>query len=440
MTWTGQPVDRADTVMGNYYDAQAIAYKFPPFNPDSLIATKGYVELDNELNIAAVSSPLSIVRTAVLRKGVHVLPAVTDPNEGDRFVRAKQIAEHLAYDLNHMKGQHGNPQSFRSVVWELLYAVHVGFRVCELVWGYCQEGPYRGYWCPVRIAPKPAQQIGFELDESTFEIQSLVSYTPMTGYKRGVPVEKCLIYTFAPQDGLPYGKGVGRTVYKHSWSIDFLLKFWNLGLEIFGSPFLIGHAPPNAMAQALDVLKKLRQGATAVLPTGVEAQLMQLSSGGLDGFEKAVSWHEKQCLMSYLHNTLASSEGRKSGSLAQAQVHQDTQEMGLAHIRGDIEDVLNMQFVARWYRYNYGLDESLCPTITLGNWDQADTNALATAFSTLVNAAIVHPLEPILRERLQLPPVDPALREALEEHAEQVLVKGGMAPTSSQDSEEETDE
>lgn len=405
---------RFEVLIGAYDEYLANSFKLPPFNPDTWISSKGYKTLDDMLSLAAVRAPLNIIRDAVLYKGWRVVPAIGDKSHAD-YAKADEIAKALDYVLNNIVDESGNVTDFRQTLWEILYAVHTGFHVAEIVWRIMEEGPYAGRLGFSLFAHKPCQQIGFDVDTKTLAVRSLTSYTPMTGYSFGIPVEKVLRYTFAPQNGLPYGMGVGRSVYKHSWTIDFLYRFWNIALEQFGGAFILAKAPATSMALAQKVVSAIRQGAPGVLPQGVEAELMEMSGSGLAGFKAAVEHHAQQCAVGYLANTLTTGEGQRTGSMALGKVHQDTQDFGLGGRRIDVENVMAFQLIRRWVRYNYGPDTmNLCPRISLGDWDGGDMAQLAKAFQVLISSTVLHPGEPQIRERMNLAPIEPELREKLE--------------------------
>ena len=301
-------------------------------------------------------------------------------------------------------------------MFELLYAIQVGFRVTEIIWRMHEDGPYKGKWGFSRFAAKPAQQIGFDLDLHTLAINSITSYTPLQGYEWDIPIEKVLLYTFSPKDGLPYGSPVGRTIYKDTWSIDFLTKFWNLALEIFGSPFLLAKAPKGMLELARKALAQIRQGAPAVVPEGTDATLMQVAAGGLEGFKSAIEWHHQQCSFAYLHNTLSSGEGEHGSTSAGADAHQDTGNYQYQFLRTDIEDLINFQLVERWFTYNFGTaDMDLMPIISLGDWDAVDSKNVAGMFKTLVDMGNMHEDNPEIREKLKIKPASPEEMQKLKQ-------------------------
>lgn len=413
----GKPI-RALTqpAMGHYDSFEAAALRLPQYNPDLLLSRQGIQILDEQLKHVAVRTPLSIVRNAVLYKGVKVEAHNPDTSQPPP-PESQELADALTYALNEICDEYGNAQDPRSVVWELLYAIHVGFHVTDILWRMFEDGPYKNQLGFAQFASKPAKQIGFDLDERTFAVKKITSYVPKSGYDFEIPAEKFLRYTHEPQDGLPHGKGVGVSVYKHTWSLDFILKFWNIGLELYGIPFLMGFAPEGATKAVWKVLKEIRQGAPPVFPQGSEVTPVEVT---IQNFDVAAEWHSKQCSLAYVLSTLTSDEGQHGATSAGSDVHADTREYGLAAKRMDIEFVLNTQLVRRWVLVNYGAEAlAYAPRITLGDWDEADAEKWASAVQKLVQSDVLHPDEPHIRERLNAPPLPPELKADMQKRRDQ---------------------
>jgi len=412
-----RPSQRTEELLGAYDSYLAASFKIPPFNPDTLLASKGYQILDQMMTLTAVRSPVNIVRQAALYKGVTVEAAISD-NADPRYTEAAAIADAFRYAIDNIRDEQDNEQDFTEVLFELAYAVHTGFRVTEINWRYIEEGDYKGKYGFRNFAAKPCRQIGFDLDDQTLAVRNITSYTPLDGYDFRIPVEKVLRYTFQSMDSLPFGMGLGRVAYKHYWSIDFLYRFWNIALEQFGTPFILGHASPvgNAMALARQVLAQVRQGAPPVLPTGVEAEVIEIAGTGIAAYLAAVQHHAEELGRLYLNSTLTSSTSTQgTNTNALGNVHQDTSEYCLGSVRRDLENVINKQLVRRWVRYNYG-DSSLAlaPKINLGDWDTTDTAKLAKAYSQLITSGVVHESEPQLREKIKFGPASPEVRALLD--------------------------
>lgn len=403
--------DRNDPLMAHYDGYLTASFKIPPFHPDALIAGKGYKILDEQLNQSGVRAPLTVARKALLYKGWNV-QAYTPKGAEVPPPESQVLADALTFALNEIEDEFGNCYDFCDVIWELSYAFHVGFRVTEILWRTFDEGDYKGKWGFSGFSAKPAQQIGFDLDPNTFAVKAITSYSPSAGYQMGIPIEKVIRYTYEPKDGLPYGSALGRTTYKHAWSLDVLPKFWNLGLEIFGTPFMKATAPEAKLPFVRQVLSAIRQGAPAAFPSGTDAELIQLASGGLSAFREAMEYHKQMCAYTILLNILTSGTDSNSGARSLGEVHENTQEFNLSSHRRDIESVLNSQLVRRWIIYNYGREAlRFRPRISLGDWDNQDMGKLASAFSALISSDILHPDEPQIREQLKLAPISPELKQ-----------------------------
>lgn len=419
---SGQPArlsvrGRDQSVMGAYDGVFASSYRFAPFNPDALLSARGYQILRDQLTQTAVLTPLNIVRTHVLGKPWEIQPNVQDEASGD-YAEAKLYADSLDYHLRNIVNKQGQVQDFRHVLWELASAVHYGFRLTEILWRLDEDGPYAGKWGFRHFSAKPCKQIGFDLDVNTLEINNITSYTPLTGYQLDVPLEKCLLYTFMPEDGLPYGIATGRATYKHSWSLDNLYRFWNICLEVFGTPFLIAKAAPNSdqMKKALEVLKSLANGGKAVFPSNVEIQMLEQAVGGETGFLDAIEHHIRQIAYAYEHAVLTSGEGEHGATSAGSDVHQDTADYQHCFVRTDLENVINQQLIPRYMRYNWGPKSlRLMPRLSLGQWDSVDMQLMASAFSTHISSGVMHPSEPQIRAKSGLKPITPQAQQAMDQ-------------------------
>lgn len=404
---------RSESLLGHYDGYAAVAMAVPSYNPDVFINSRGWKTLEDMLSMGAVRTPLNIVRDAVLCKGFRVVPAVVDKASAD-YETAKELADALTYALDNIEDEWGNSTDFRQVLWEMLYAIHTGFRITEINWRTLESGQWAGKWGFSSFGAKPCRQIGFDIDPETMMPRGITAYTPALGYRYS-PVEKVLRYTYAPTNGLPHGQGVGRAVYKHSWSLDFLYRFWNICLEVFGSPFIMAKAPKTSLDFARKILKEIRQGAPGVVPDDVEATLVEMTGQGAASFLKAADHHIQEVGKLYTYAALTSGEGERTGSRALGSVHQDTQSYGLGGRRKDIEKVALYQLVRRWVRYNFG--EALlhlAPTISLGETDETDVERLSKSFERLVNAKVLGPFEPQIRESMGLAPLDPEDRERME--------------------------
>lgn len=441
--------DLAESMLGSYDSYQAAAFIFPPYNPDAFIVSKGYQVLDDMLNIIPLKNALNTRRDAVLSRGWSFTPQIDGKDalkDDPEYDQAQKLADLLTWCLENIEDDSGNCQDFRDVLYELLYADHVGFAVSEIVWKHLADAPkeLKGKLGFKVFAAKPAQQIGFQLDLKTLNVLGITSYSPLQGYQFNLPVDKVLRYTYSPRANLPYGRGIGRAAYMHSWSIAALVKFWNIGLECFGQPFMMGTAPPGkAMELARKAFTQIRRGSPAVVPEGIKAELMEIQGTGLAGFSAAVSWHAEQCSLAYLGATLTAGTASGGGTNTNAlgNVHADQQSYAFSADRKSLEFIGTTQIARRWVKYNFGPQMMrLCPRLSLGDTKTEDLKANTAATKTAIDVGSAHPDEPVVRAKFGLPPIDPAVRKQLnDEKAQRQAEKAEQAKQNLKTSKEDNE-
>ena len=394
-------------VMGSYDGIFAAAYKFPPYNPDRLTSQKGFDTSDDMLTYAACRANFNLKRYAILADGWQIVPAVAEPRDA-RHEQASEYAAFVTWCLNNIVSPAGLAQDFRGVLFEMLRAAWDGFKVCEIGYRYLEEGPYRGRIGYDGFYAKPAKQIDFNLNPQTLQIETLTSFTPLSGYDFEVPVAKCVLYTHNPQGGLPHGMGDWRACYKHWFSADNLTRFLSMSLERWGAPVLIAQYPAGnarAMQDAQTALDSIRQGAAPVLPENVKYELVSVVSQVFDGFLNAIRYHNEQIALNIHSNTLTTGAGQNS--LALGEVHQDTGQTVYDFLRRDVEGVVNQQIIRRLCVLNFAdCDTSLLPRLKLGNEENGDRGKRAQMFATLIENGVIWKQARFIREELGLPPLD----------------------------------
>jgi len=286
---------------------------------------------------AQVQSCLNTKKFAVLSGGWDVQPASPDPDDAE-------IAGFIKFCLDDMRG------SVQDVLFNVLDALAKGFSICEINYKVIAEGPYAGMIGLDSIKGKDPSAFGFDMDEF-LNIRSLVYF------QQELPTDKFIIYTYMPGYELPYGQSDLRAAYKHWWSKEVILKFWNLYLEKFGMPTAKGSyrrgMPKDQQDELLRVLDKIQQETALVIPEDVKVELLEAQRGGDAGYRDAIEFHNKQIAKAILGQTLTSDEG-KVGSLAMARVHQDVLGFYVQKLKRDLEEtVMGEQVIRRLVDYNF---------------------------------------------------------------------------------------
>lgn len=381
------------------------AFRVPPYSPDAfLIAHGGYELYDLMMTDAMVRAAINTKRFALLSKPWSVF-AANDRETGKPSAKAIEIRDFVESSLREIRGADGITRDFRQVLFSLMSAFFRGFSLSEMVWRLEESGKWRGKFRLAAIKSKHPRQIGFEVDDF-LNIERIVSQTPMNG-RVTVPREKCLLYVYHGQEESPYGSSDLRSVYKHWWSKDTLVKFWNLHLQRFGTPMVFAQVAGDG-SQVLETLQAMQADASAVFPREVTPQILQASGAGSEGFLGAVDWHNQQIAQGILLQTLTSGEGARVGSLALGQVHFSILLYSLENAKQDIQAAINTQLICPLVDYNFvgAREAGLYPSFSLGNMNERDLPKLASAYDVLLKHGVVSGREPSVRELFDLPPME----------------------------------
>jgi len=329
-------------------------FRLASYSPDSLTSQKGLAIYDEMQKDAQVQSCLNTKKFAVLSEGWDIQPASNDQRDAE-------IAGFVKFCLTDMRG------SVQDVLFKVLDALAKGFSICEINYKVIADGPYAGMIGLDSIKAKDPTAFGFDMDEF-LNVRALVRMN------QELPVDKFIIYTYMPGYELPHGQSDLRAAYKHWWSKEVILKFWNLYLEKFGMPTAKGSyrrgMPKDQQDELLRVLDKIQQETALVIPEDVTVELLEAQRGGDAGYRDAIEFHNKQIAKAILGQTLTSDEGN-AGSLAMAKVHENVLSFYLQKLKRDLEEtVMGEQVIRRLVEINFG--SAGCPRFVLGPSDQSD--------------------------------------------------------------------
>lgn len=324
-------------------------FRLASYSPDSLISQKGLATFDEMQKDSQVQSCLNTKKFAVLANGWDIQPASSESRDAE-------IAGFVKFCLTDMRG------SVQDVLFKVLDALAKGFSICEINYKVIGDGPYAGMIGLDSIKSKDPAAFGFDMDEF-LNVRALVRLN------QELPVDKFIIYTYMP--GYEYAWGVSdlRAAYKHWWSKEVILKFWNLYLEKFGMPTAKGSyrrgMPKDQQDELLRVLDKIQQETALVIPEDVTVELLEAQRGGDAGYRDAIEFHNKQIAKAILGQTLTSDEGN-AGSLAMAKVHENVLGFYIQKLKRDLEEsVMGEQVIRRLVELNFGSPG--CPAFVLRN-------------------------------------------------------------------------
>jgi phage gp29-like protein len=362
-------------------------------NPDELAARKGLEVYDRMMTDAQVRMAVNYKRFAVISADWDVLP-------GGPSRRDAEIAAFAKRSLELMRG------SVVQTVFGVMNALVHGYSVSEMVFKPVESGEDAGRWRLDAIKPKHPRDYEFELDP--FGNLTGLDLIDENGRRAKLPLWKFVVYTYLPEFNRPWGRSDLRAVYKHWWSKDFLLKWWNIYLETYGAPTRVGKYPAGATPESRQadlkrVLRDIVNNTAITIPDDMDIEF--ISAAGDAGFESAVEYHDRQIVKGILGQTLTSDEGGHSGSYALGSVHAATLEDYVSFLRRDIaESVMSEQVIRRLVDFNFADVESY-PTFEWQPRKEKVALASVSDIVALMDAGLATDADRnLLRARVDLPP------------------------------------
>ncbi len=379
-------------------------FRLPPYNPDSIMVKNGTDIYEKMMTDSQIRAAINTKRFALLARPWQVFPAevTCDSDRG----AAEDTRNFVQDALTNLKGPDGSYRDFRNTLFEMMSAFYRGYSLAELIWTVCKEGKWSGKYRYAAIKFKNPKQIGFDLDPF-LNLRAVTSWTPTDGYQR-IPREKCLLYVYNQRDELPYGESDLKAVHRHWYCKQRIMEFWNIRLQRFGVPFAyanVGSGNDQVAQRISIILKEMQQESSAVFPINVKPELLETHTDGGDAFLSALEWHNQQIATGILLQTLTSSEGARSGSLALGKVHFNILLYALECMKRDIEAAVNSQLVRPLIDFNFDMDRRFYPRFSLGNVDEDDTAKLAEVMDVLLRHGVADAKEPVIREMFNLPPL-----------------------------------
>jgi phage gp29-like protein len=365
-------------------------------NPDDLVARKGLDVYDRMMTDAQVRMAVNYKRFAVLSADWDVLP-------GGPEKRDAEIADFARRSLENMSG------SVVQALFGIMNALVHGYSISEMVFAPGNGGRDAGRWRLEAVKPKNPRDYDFDLDP--FGNITGLWLTDENGRRSKLPLWKFVVYTYLPEYNRPWGRSDLRPAYKHWWSKDFLLKWWNIYLETYGAPTRVGKYPagstPASHQEDLKrVLRDIVNNTAITIPD--DMQIDFVTAQGEAGFEAAVEYHDRQIVKGILGQTLTSDEGQRVGSLALGNVHQETMEDYVTFLRRDIaETVIGEQVIRRLVDFNFAGVENYPRFVWRPRKGKVALASVSDVAALIESGLVTKNDYGILRDRLDLPPEEP---------------------------------
>ena len=326
-------------------------------NPDGILRAKGggrFSVYRDLLRDDQVKSTFQQRRSAVTSAEYFVQPAGESSQDS-------MLAEFVEWQLKRIK--------FDKICDMMLYAVHYGYSVAELLYGYDQHTGYIGL-TDIKVRDRER----FKFDAA----HNVVLYE--NAQKTTLPQEKFWTINYgADHSDNPYGEGLAHSLY---WPVFFKrsgVKFWMIYLEKFGMPTALAKLSqsqikdPDQRIMALEMLDAIHSDSGVLVPSDFEAEFLEASRSGSVTYEQLCDKMDAAISKIVLSQTMTTDNG---SSRSQAEVHKGVKDEVIKADADLLCQTFNEQVIKRLIDLNFGEQENY-PEVWRRTEPEEDLNQLA---------------------------------------------------------------
>jgi len=357
------------------------------YNPDEI----GLDTYKRMMKDSEIRSAFNLIKFSTLSRDWKII------NAGKKG-KGEEVVKFLRYAFEHMDGRIDGGLS------NILFAVPYGFSVTEIVYKMFKEGEFKGKIGIKKMKGLDPETITFITDKFG-NLKKVLQDTDQYGKDPiKLPIERLLIYTNEKEFGNYYGTPRLRSIYK-SWFIkDVVTKFWNISLERFGMPMLIGKVPSSKdLTDMADVLSNAQAKSSISVVDGWEVNALETGIGRSAGgdYSSCIDYHNAQILKGMLvPGALMGSEA--GGSFAKSRVSFDVFQLMLKSLEVDLCGMVEQYLIKPLIQYNFGeMDEY--PQFVFEPLTKAEFLELSKVFALLVRNGVVGADETWMRDMMRVP-------------------------------------
>lgn len=366
------------------------------FNPDDVgIATYKEMLKDSE-----VRAGFDLIRNSILSRNWRVsFPEVGSSSNN------KEILEFLKFAFTHLDEN----ALFEKSIGTLLYAIPFGFSVLEIVYGLIEVGRFSGKIGIRKLKDLDPAGIEFKTDKYG-NLKGIIQNTGNTDKVVKIPLDRSIVYTIEKEFGNYYGISRLRSVFKNWFVKKTIIKFWNIALERFGMPILVGSVPSKQeLGKMLTLLDNVQSRSSIAKTDGWSVDALETGVGRSAGgdYKDAIGYHNGQILKGLLVPPMLVAGQGGGGSYALSNTQFGLYRTMLKGIEIDISNIIEEKIIKPLVIYNYGVQD-IYPQFVWEPMTKEDLLNLSKVFALLVKNGVVGADEQWMRDMMGVPHRDTA--------------------------------
>lgn len=407
-------------------------------NPDPVARIKGLEIYRAMMEDDQIKVCVDLRKQARLSTPWEILPGAEDNPQ------AKEMAEFVEYNLRRIRG------TFEDRLYKIYSAIEYGFSISEKIFEVIPDGKYKGMIGLADIKSREPFNYDFKVDAHG-NMLGLVYigatpggtnnagafFTPGGGFgsrqnngsarnqepqmgtlENPFPPEKFIIYSYNMEFSNWYGRSDLLAAFRHYQAKKHVLKFWNIYLERYASPFLIATykrdvgLTPKSLEAVDDFIRNLSARQGMRVSDAITITPIQFSASNTDIYEKSIEASNRFMAHALLFpNLMGFTDQSKTGSYSLGQKHYDAFVWVLEKLgRDTTETIVGEQIIKQLIDYNYpDVDDELYPKFSFLSIEEESIKMRADILNVLKNSGLINPEEEWIRDFLTLPQRDPNL-------------------------------
>ncbi len=176
------------------------------------------------------------------------------------------------------------------------------------------------------------------------------------------------------------------------------LKFWAIFNEKFGSPTVVARYRPGISDEEhqklMEILDSLQTDTGVTIPDNIMLEFLEAHrSGSINSYKDLADWCNDEISKIVLGQTLTSSEGRRSGSLALGKIHQQVRGEYIEADARAVMEVINAQLIPWLVYFNYSTVPSNLPKFVIDTASDEELDRQIEIDRQLISLGVPVPLD-----------------------------------------------